>query len=379
MKEGNLELEDKVTRLQRMLETEDLDGVLLNTQHNFAWLSCGGSNGIDLSSENGAGFLLVTRKGGRYLIANNIELERLRSEQLPTYGEFEPIEITWQSEREPQAILGTARSVAGKNLGSDTGFPETRWIAPSVAGCRAQLTPEEIERYKKLGREAGEALESVVGRLEPGQTENQIARIVRDELAAREIFSVVTLVGADERILKFRHPTPTDNIWRETLLVVTCARRSGLIANLTRMICTNTISDDLQRRTEAAAFVNASLYHGTKEGATAADLYAIASRAYAAAGFAGEIDKHHQGGACGYRPRDWVAHPDGSGDVVRMDQAFAWNPSITGTKTEETGILTAKGFEVITANEGFPKIPTVIDGREYLSTGVLSLAKGVSA
>ena len=60
-----------------------------------------------------------------------------------------------------------------------------------------------------------------------------------------------------------------------------------------------------------------------------------AAKAYAEKGFADEIDLHHQGGAAGYRTREWVAHPNAN-DVVRNDQAFAWNPSITGTKVEET-------------------------------------------
>jgi Xaa-Pro aminopeptidase len=373
------ELERKTERVVAMLEAEGLDGVFLNTQHNFSWFTCGGSNGIDLSSANGAGFLFVTRSGDRYVIANNIEMPRLVAEELPEGSDFEPIEITWQAEKDPQAVLKSARSVsAGGDFGCDIGFPETRWIEPSIAGCRAQLTVEEIERFRGLGRDAGEALESVVERLDAGQTENQIARIVRDELAAREIFSVVTLVAADERITKYRHPVPTNNIWRDTLLIVTCARRSGLIANLSRMICAGTVPDDLQMRTEGAAFVNASLYDETTEGMTGSELYNIAARAYAKAGFTDEINKHHQGGACGYRPRDWVAHPD-SDDVVRMNQAFAWNPSITGTKTEETGLLTDGGFEVITATRGFPKISTVIGDREYFSPGILSLSKGVSA
>jgi Xaa-Pro aminopeptidase len=59
------ELETKTERLQKMLSTQSLDGVLLNAQHNFSWLSGGGSNGIDMSRENGAGFLFVTWDGGR--------------------------------------------------------------------------------------------------------------------------------------------------------------------------------------------------------------------------------------------------------------------------------------------------------------------------
>src|SRR5947207_6345513 len=46
---------------------ERLAGVLINTQPNFAWLSAGGTNGIDLSREAGAGTLLICRNGRRFV------------------------------------------------------------------------------------------------------------------------------------------------------------------------------------------------------------------------------------------------------------------------------------------------------------------------
>ena len=361
-----------------MLKDEDLDGVLLNTQHNFSWLSCGGSNGIDLSRENGSCFLLVTRNGDRYVIANNIEMGRLLAEEISA-SDFEPIEVTWQSEKDPHTVLSAVTPLAnGNRLGCDIGFPDTRWIEPSIASCRFELTLDEISRFRDLGRDAGQALGNLVSKLDPGQTENEIATAVRAELGANDIYSVVTLVAADERISKYRHPIPTGNPWRSTLLVVVCARRHGLVASLSRMICAGDVPEDLQLRTEACAAVNASLYAATRIGATGANLYDAAARAYADQSFAGEIDKHHQGGACGYRTRDWVAHPD-SRDIVQPNQAFAWNPSITGTKTEETTILTDDGLEIITATPGFPPISTSVAGREYFSPGILSLSKGAAA
>jgi Xaa-Pro dipeptidase len=374
----NSELEEKTERLQRMLTAENLDGVLLNTQHNFAWLTGGGSNAIDLTRENGAGFLFVARNGRRYVIANNIEMPRLLMEEISA-TDFEPIELTWQSEKNLNSVLGAVRRVIENGeVGCDIGFPETRWIEPSIAGCRFELTPDEIDRYRNLGRDAGAALDIIAPILVPGLTEYEIARTAKDKLSASNIFSVVTLVAADDRIAKYRHPVPTKNVWRNTLLIVVCARRDGLIASLSRMICVGDIPADLQRRTEAAAAVNAALYSATAVGTSGADLYRVAATAYAEQGFADEINKHHQGGACGYRTRDWVAHP-ASNDIVQQNQAFAWNPSITGTKTEETGIITENGFEVITATKGFPQITTVIGGQEYFSPGILSLSKGVPA
>ena len=78
----------------------------------------------------------------------------------------------------------------------------------------------------------------------------------------------------------------------------------------------------------------------------------------------------NQGGACGYKTREWVAHSK-STEQVQLNQAFAWNPSITGTKSEETFIVKENGIEVITASPNFPTISNVIEGIEYLTPDIL--------
>ena len=155
-------------------------------------------------------------------------------------------------------------------------------------------------------------------------------------------------------------------------MLVTCARRGGLIASLTRIVCAGQLPDELRRRTQSVARVNARLLAATRPGATGSELYGVVSAAYADEGFAGEERLHHQGGACGYRTRDWVAHP-ASAETVLFNQAFAWNPSITGTKAEETCLASADGVEILTTTPEWPQISVRFDGRDYPSPDVLVL------
>src|SRR5437868_403915 len=76
------ELEEKTERIVHLLAAENLGAVLVGAQHNFAWLTGGGRNGIDLSRDAGACALLVRRDGRRFVLANNIEMPRLLSEEL---------------------------------------------------------------------------------------------------------------------------------------------------------------------------------------------------------------------------------------------------------------------------------------------------------
>ncbi len=369
------EIEEKTQRVVAMLEREGFDAVLLNAQHNFAWLTGGGTNGIDTSRESGAASLLVTRFGERFVLANNIEIGRMLAEEV-SEDDFEPVDHPWQGEKTvPGIVLEKAKFVleTGAKIASDIPIEtETPVIENKIAKCRYELTRQEIVRFKALGHDAGRAMRDVFDKIVPGETEIEIAARMRSELAAYDIQSVVTLVAADDRIEKFRHPIPTSNRWNKTIMLVTCAKRGGLIASLSRIACVGEVPDELIAKTKAAAFVNASLWNATMAGTTGSELYQVASDAYSKCGFGDEINKHHQGGATGYRTREWVAHPN-STDVVIANQAFAWNPSITGTKVEETIVVTTSGVETITTSPDFPAIVTTINGREFSSPGILNI------
>jgi Xaa-Pro aminopeptidase len=368
----NNELEIKTQRIVEMLEREKLDAVLLSAQHNFAWLTCGSSNAVDLSRENGAASLLVTRQGKRFILASVIEIQRMLEEEV-SEAEFGAVEFSWHRELAGKdAIIKNARTLleSGSTIATDIEIDhQTRSIESKISACRYELTADEIDRYKLLGKDAGTAVRSVIDKIKPGETEIEIAAKFRSELASRNIISAVTLVAADERIAKFRHPVPTENRWKKTLMMVTCAKRHGLIASLSRIINVGEVSEAMQRKTEAAAFVNAKLTAATKPGVKGSELYELAAVAYAEKGFADEINLHHQGGATGYRSREWAAHPT-SIETVQDTQAFAWNPSITGTKIEETIIIDTDGFQTITASPDFPETSVTIDGREFLSPAI---------
>jgi len=155
-------------------------------------------------------------------------------------------------------------------------------------------------------------------------------------------------------------------------MVVVCAQREGLIAALSRLVVAGVIPDALEERTRATAGVFERLLAATTAGATGAQLFGVAAQAYADVGFAHEETRHHQGGATGYRSREWIAHP-ASREIVQAQQAFAWNPSITGTKVEETVLLTPAGIEVLTSSPDWPTIPLCVRGRALSAPGHLAL------
>ncbi|HEX8352222.1 MAG TPA: aminopeptidase P family N-terminal domain-containing protein, partial [Pyrinomonadaceae bacterium] len=170
----NAEIAEKTDRLAGALAAEGLGGVLVGSQHNFAWLTAGGSNGVDLSREQGACALLVRADGRRFVLASRIEMPRMLEEELAG-AEFEPVEFGWEEDKaSPTFVADLAASLleGGSALGSDLpAGPGVKVVEGVVARCRYQLTPSELGRFRQLGRDAGEVVGEFAKGLEPGEAE----------------------------------------------------------------------------------------------------------------------------------------------------------------------------------------------------------------
>ena len=350
------ELDEKTERLTRLAHENDLGGILVASQPGFAWLSGGGTNRIDGSRENGSGALFVRVDGRRFVIANEIEMPRLIDEELAGGG-WEPLSYAWIEEHaQPSIVKQLAASKAiTPRIGADWPVAECLTLDTAVARLRAPLTGAEVARYRALGADAGRVMGDVARAVRPGMTESEIARRIYDAAVGVGGRATVVLVAGDDRVARFRHPVPTARVWNRIVMLVACIQRAGLIVALSRIVSAGPPDADVIRRTEAAGQVFGRLLDATRPAALARDLFAVAQRGYEEVGFAGEERQHHQGGAIGYRSREWVAYP-GSEEILHGRQAFAWNPSITGTKVEDTALLTENGIEVITATEGWPNV-----------------------
>jgi Xaa-Pro dipeptidase len=79
---------------------------------------------------------------------------------------------------------------------------------------------------------------------------------------------------------------------------------------------------------------------------------------------------HHQGGATGYTSRDYRVNFN-TLDIVQENQAFCSNPSIAGTKSEDTILATSKGPELLSKPIEFPVMDMEIEGYRFQRPGIL--------
>jgi len=349
------EVEAKVDRARRLLHEGERQALLLTTHANFAWLTAGGHGFVGLATERASGYLLVTRTA-RYCLTTNMEAERLQVEELSGLG-FEIVESPWYEEATAEAI----ERLGGAALAGDAPVAGAREMASEIGRLRWPLFPPEVERYRHVARATAEAVEGAAHAIEPGMTEHDIAAAMAQRALAQGLQLNVCLVATDERAYAFRHPLPTDRRLERLALLVLGARRFGLCASVTRVVHFGVPPAELLERHRAVCCVDAAFLRQTRPGRGVADILAAAIEAYREAGFPDEWRCHHQGGATGYAPRDYRATP-GCPEVVQPWQAFAWNPSIAGTKSEDTTIATQGGAEVLSRTASWPQMGLEVAG-----------------
>ena len=221
-----------------------------------------------------------------------------------------------------------------------------------------------------VARDTAAATVEVLEGLTPGVSEHEMTARASAALLTRGIDPTVLLMGVDERVHRYKHAVPRAGVLQRYGMVNLCARRSGLVVSITRFVHFGKPPAELAAAFTAAAQVYAHLLHATREGAVSSEIYVAAQRAYAAAGDADEIERHHQGGPCGYAERDWIITPHGT-ERVTTPQAFAYNPSLRGAKAEDTVVLANGKIEVLTKTPQLPEVETIIDGVSYHSAGIL--------
>lgn len=359
------ESDEKQARLNAFFERHHLSALLLRGSENISWATGGKVNArVLIPSATWVASVLLTKDGRKFYFAPKNEGPRLAAEEFANLG-YEPVLYPWYDDDSASAAR---RIVGSTEIGGDVATPGL--VPVKLGDLRASLTAAEIDRYRWLGRKTVDVTASVLRELEPGVSEYEMEAMVAAGLLREGILPSVLLMAVDERILHYKHAVARGRRLKRFGMLNLCSRKWGLAVSITRFVHFGELPVELAGYFASSARVNAALLDATRVGATSAELFRIAKSAYAAEGFPGEEESHHQGGATGYGEREWLATPAG-GEVVVDNQAFAWNPSIRGGKVEDTVLLRDGVIESLTETPDLPVIETALNGAIYRSAGVL--------
>jgi Xaa-Pro aminopeptidase len=360
------EIAEKERRVRQLLENKGLKALLFKRHANFSWMTGGGLNLVGIATDLGGTSLLITRNA-KYVLANNIEAPRMLQEEEVEKQGYILQTFPWHTDREGALV----RELAGEGrIGCDVSYPDTLAMAEEIAQLRYALTPAEQERYRRLGETASRAVEKTLLDAQAGEKESEVVGRLCAELWKHRIDPVGLMAAADDRISRFRHPIPTERRVERFLMLSVNARKGGLVVCLTRFVHFGKVPVPLREQYEENVFVDCTLMAHTRPGVPAREVLEKGLEAYRDRGFPEEWTLHHQGGAIGYQPRDYRVTPT-TPDVVLEGQAFCWNPTITGTKSEDTILAMARGPEMITPPVLYPSLSLEVAGTRFTRPAIL--------
>ncbi|WP_211320768.1 M24 family metallopeptidase [Arthrobacter livingstonensis] len=329
----------KRARVLAVLAEAGRDSVLLTSQTALSWYLDGSRVGISLAGDPIAA-VLVTGSGDHLATFNN-EAARLSAEEIP--GGVTVHEVPWH---------GSLTDVAAWHGPGALPALEAELAVP-LRLARRSLLPGELGRYEQLCRDAAIVLTDVLSFATPHTTERGIAAAVAERIVGLGADPLVLLASGASRA-DFRHPLPTAAALGRRAMAVVCARRDGMIANVTRWVRFDGGTPAELDAEARIADVEADIFDATVPGAAVCDILAEIRTAYDRHGFGPEQwTLHHQGGPAGYAGRDPRA-TDAVTDTTTLNQPFTWNPSGPGVKIEDTVLLDSDGIRPLSLDSRWP-------------------------
>ncbi|RWZ58538.1 M24 family metallopeptidase [Halobacillus fulvus] len=347
-----------IVKLRSFLEKRKVDGILLRKRNNFSWVTDGRYNHIVRATETGVADLIIT-KDKAYLVTAKMEEARLAEEEAAHFPfECEIVSDDWFVDITPTI----EKLTDGLKMVADVPFKDWEVVDGELTAVRSVMSAAEQERYRELCQQAAHAVEATCREIDPGQTEHEIEALLASKVYPLGIKPHVLMVATDERIRRYRHPIPTHKKLEKHAMIVICAEKHGLIANVTRLVHFGQPSDEVLKNEEKVNRIDAVMNLATQPGERVGAVVEKAILQYGEEGFPEDWKLLHQGGLTGYEPREYLATPETEAEI-EAGQVFAWNPALPGVKSEDTILVTENGPEFLSHTGEWTYRTVEIDGQ----------------
>ncbi|GAB4531741.1 MAG: M24 family metallopeptidase [Anaerolineae bacterium] len=330
----------KEERVRGFLEQKGLDALVLGRQDNFAWITAGGDNRVINNTDMGEGFAVITRDR-KWLVAHHMDGRRFIEEQAPDQG-YELVTLYWH---QGSPVDRVAELTRGKRVGADFPLPGAQHFTSELVDLHYPFTDLDLKRLRWVGRTSNQIITQIAHELEPGMAENEVAARLAYEYTRRGMLLDALMVGADERITRYRHPLASDKPIQRYAFLHPAARRWGLHANVTRLVHFGQPPEAIRAAHHAVTTVGAHVARMLAPGVRFADILAEEKRLYDELGYPDEWNYHFLGGISGYTLVDPTRCLNPEARVVER-QSYGYFITITGAKFEELMILTEEGVEL---------------------------------
>jgi Xaa-Pro aminopeptidase len=360
------DVEEKHRRVRAYLDATGQDALVLGRSDSIAWFTSGGDLSQGIGSEFGAVLLYINRTS-RAVVTDNVQSARVFEEELAGLG-FQLKERSWYDD--PNRVI--AELGHRKRVISDLDESPSPWPRPDepLRALRFPLTPLERQRLRELGRTLTLAVEATCRNFVRGEPEAAIAGHLAHRLLREGVVPVDLRVASDDRLQRYRQPIFKSAPIHKRATVAVTGRRLGLCASLTRTVSFGPVDREFRECHGLAAMVDATCIYFSRPGETVANVFRRARRIYEKYNHPHEWTLDYIGTLISYAPREAILLPD-SDLVLGTDMALCWSPSVGAARSEDTVVLDARGYEVVTDAQNWPKIEIVVKGFNMTRPGIL--------
>jgi Xaa-Pro dipeptidase len=323
--------------------------LILARRENFSWFTGGGDSTVVRSAENGFALLVITMDTV-HLVAQTMDGPRILEEEMGGLA-VEPSFLRWHDESREQRAW---RLVRGLKTVSDIPLEGITAAPREISRLHYPMTAGEMDRCRWIGARTEAIIVDVASEIRPGMTEREVEAKFLCAYAREGMTCDVLLIGSDERIGRYRHPSATEKKIERFVLLHPAVRWKGLHANVTRMVWFgDRLPEEISRKYEAASRIEAAAIALSTPGRTFASILETQKTLYRELGFDEEWHNHYQGGITGYQLADptLCMDPDAK---VSPNQPFDWFITITGVKVEELSLTAGGGPEVPSVSGRWP-------------------------
>lgn len=334
------ECDPRISQLRALYHRRGNSAIVLTQPMNLSWL-LGGRMQIGIAG-SGAVCTAVINDAEVVLITNNIEARRLQEEEVGDVPRI--LALPW-ADGEP-AVQAQAELAGNAPLLEADCAEELQQLRSCLQGTQEQ----EAAQVAAL---CSSAVERAVLLIHPGMTEWEASGVLSGCAVANGLIPNVLFTPADEHIARYRHALSGPYPLKKTMMLSMGAQKNGLYASITRFVSFGRPEEVFLSAQEKTCQVAAMLYSETRPGKQYGTLFAQLKRCYAKVGAGEQIALHHQGGMGGFQTRENRLTPDQPGQV-QAHQLYAWNPSVTGFKSEDMLLVGENENRILTRTEIFP-------------------------
>ncbi len=352
----------KIESLRNYMTQHNAKGVVIKSIENFSWVTSGGRSYIALSDVEGSAAVFIT-KDEAYIVSKNIEAKRLENEEVTR--NFTIVEYPWYTKVEDM--------ISKISDGCEILYEDEPNFRNFLFHSRLKLSDYEQERYKIVGLKSTQALERAMKSFSPDMTEIEAKSKIEGELSKEGLDTLLVLVFGDESRSLYRHNLPREVKLGDRCIASVCAKMFGLVISTTRTIEFKK-DEKFEKQHEINALIDAEIINSSFEKSLISQIFFDIEKIYDSHGYPQEWQLHHQGGVTGYRTREFVAIPHFPFQI-EDGMALAWNPTITGTKSEDTYIRTPNGMALLSVDEksDWPYLEFNVNGKTYKRPGILKI------